>query len=372
MALSNQKLIVTEGWNATLSELCSSDSKDLRNRVVAVVGPKNVGKSTFARELCRRWLVASKRKERIAFLDTDLGRPEFTLGGVVSLHSFDAKSNHKLVGAIFLGEDDPSQRPESYVQATKRLAELALSRFDLIVINTHGWFAGLGQDVLEAVLVNSSVTDVVQIIPESKLLTLGSLLKPSQSFSVWTLVPAKEGRQRESKSSIDGRYVDHFSRGRVHAVGLKRVSIRYPVGIIDHALPPGHALLAVNAAIVGLTKGGDSDDPENYLGMGLVLSLDLEKELLFIQTPVSTEEIMNCTTLILATSVRVPLKLLNEIKAALPSAPSVDSKQLSIDDFQSAYAEDPFVPYLTSCRLVGYGGTQPQKGILKRRRLEDS
>ena len=359
-------------WAGTLNELCTRDYKKKTpfKRIVAIVGPKNVGKSTFARELCRRWQATFKGKERVALLDTDLGRPEFTLPGMVSVHSFtmDDPMQHKLEGAIFLGEDDPSVRPETYIQTIERLSQSALANFDLICVNTHGWFAGLGQDVLEAVLLSVKATDVVQIIPENKILSLGSLLKQSTEFTIWTLVPAKEGRQRESKSSRERRFVEHFTRGVMHAVGLKRVRIRYPHGIIDHALPPRHALLALNASIVGLSKGEDETDPENFLGLGLVCSVDPDRELIYVQTPVKFEELQYCRVLTCATSVRVPLGL---FPMRFKPEKSGDEK-IALEDFELAQDEDVVVPYLSSCKLVGFGSIQPHRGVLKRRRLDDS
>jgi polynucleotide 5'-hydroxyl-kinase GRC3/NOL9 len=47
-----------------------------------VCGPKNSGKSTFSRNLVE---VLLQRYKRVAYLDTDVGQPEFTAPGFLSL-----------------------------------------------------------------------------------------------------------------------------------------------------------------------------------------------------------------------------------------------------------------------------------------------
>lgn len=55
--------------------------------VVAVMGAKGAGKSTFMRVLANRLLADTPR---VAFLDSDCGQPELTPPGMVSLHVLDA------------------------------------------------------------------------------------------------------------------------------------------------------------------------------------------------------------------------------------------------------------------------------------------
>jgi polynucleotide 5'-hydroxyl-kinase GRC3/NOL9 len=80
--------------------------------VYLVKGPKNSGKSTFARMLVNRLLdmcvvsISNERYEadrlngrysRVAFLECDIGQPEFTPPGIVSLNVI----SHPIFGRFF-------------------------------------------------------------------------------------------------------------------------------------------------------------------------------------------------------------------------------------------------------------------------------
>ncbi|KAI5475995.1 AAA family ATPase Grc3 [Pseudohyphozyma bogoriensis] len=147
--------------------------------VVMVEGPKHVGKSTFAKLVLNKLL---SRYERVAYLDTDLGQPEFTTPGSVSLSVVDSPvlgpsfTHLSLpVASHFLGSTSPASDPSSYLSAISALLstyaleveyplidEPAPSRFRRVpsqpsskirdrvplVINTQGWVKGLGADLL--------------------------------------------------------------------------------------------------------------------------------------------------------------------------------------------------------------------------------
>jgi polynucleotide 5'-hydroxyl-kinase GRC3/NOL9 len=113
----------------------------------------------------------------VAYLDTDVGQPEFTTSGVVSLHCitqpvFGPSFTHLSLPyrAVYLGTDTIKDDPDAYLDAVHDLFhvyknELALltqlpecvpglkQPFDHIariplVVNTHGWVKGLGHNAL--------------------------------------------------------------------------------------------------------------------------------------------------------------------------------------------------------------------------------
>ncbi|KAF2535114.1 hypothetical protein F2Q68_00022950 [Brassica cretica] len=72
-------LIIPKDWSDAASSVsCSS----LQRPVALVCGPKDSGKSTFSRNLVK---VLLQRYKRVAYLDIDVGQPEFTLPGFLSL-----------------------------------------------------------------------------------------------------------------------------------------------------------------------------------------------------------------------------------------------------------------------------------------------
>ncbi|SCV69463.1 BQ2448_2483 [Microbotryum intermedium] len=198
-----------EGWKTTLAALATyieppsnkseDDSDDEIDEELAypipmpsprlcllVEGPKRVGKSTFSKLVLHQLL---SRFKAVAYLDTDLGQPEFTPPGFVSLNlitspQFGPNFTHLSVpmAAYFIGSTSPANDPTNYLDAIHKLHDLyeheveyafaeetrstrrrappqshapapliegakAKDRIPLL-INTHGWNKGLGLDLL--------------------------------------------------------------------------------------------------------------------------------------------------------------------------------------------------------------------------------
>ncbi|KAJ1971692.1 Polynucleotide 5'-hydroxyl-kinase grc3 [Dimargaris xerosporica] len=138
--------------------------------VAVIAGAKNVGKSTFARHLINQLLNVH---QRVAFLDTDLGQPEFGPPGLVSLHILDSPAlgppfTHTRVPylAHCIGYTSPKEAPDQYVAAIRDLAEEFHRLFSCsgasnrsvakteqqpvipLVANTHGWVTDQGYRML--------------------------------------------------------------------------------------------------------------------------------------------------------------------------------------------------------------------------------
>ena len=199
-----------------------ADTSSSTERLVCMVeGPKRVGKSTFAKLLLNRLLSKSEislsrfevrvtdvlrcRFEHVAYLDTDLGQPDFTPPGIVSLSVLDrpvlGQSAFSLylnaladfiettgpsfthlslpVASHFLGSTSPASDPAAYLAAIDALIahythEIEYPLLDdlptrapangkikdriPLVINTQGWIKGLGGDLLEKIKATSHPT----------------------------------------------------------------------------------------------------------------------------------------------------------------------------------------------------------------------
>ena len=194
--------ILPENWRQALGTLArpareTSDglgASDSEHAPICVVqGSKSVGKSTFAKlavnALLTRYISRSasskspdcrlthhrirspqRRRDRVAFLDTDLGQSELGPSGLVSLHILDTPlvgpsfthQNRLPLRAHFLGTASPKNDPSAYLSATHDLlsAYFALAAssgaYDdasaiPLVINTQGWTKGLGADLLQEI-----------------------------------------------------------------------------------------------------------------------------------------------------------------------------------------------------------------------------
>ncbi|CAA7268693.1 unnamed protein product [Cyclocybe aegerita] len=177
-------------WSAAL------DGISTRNGMYIVKGPKNSGKSTFARTLTNRLL---QSYSRVAFLECDIGQSEFTPGGLVSLNiisepilgppfTHPTLPNH----AHFIGSTTPRSTPSHYLNAISALIQTY--RLDIqnpaididadderisdaipLVVNTMGWSKGLGADLTQKIESFLEPTDVFDIrIPDSEPLATNS------------------------------------------------------------------------------------------------------------------------------------------------------------------------------------------------------
>lgn len=156
--------------------------------VMAVVGAKNMGKSTCVRYGVNRLLSTS---DRVCILDADLGQPEFSPPGMVSLtmlekpilsqpHLHLVTNTRKLEAAAprheaarWFGATSSQVDPEGYVQCIKDLVEhyRELRREEpniALVVNLDGWVKGLGLQILDAVLAVLRPSDIIQLLRDSE------------------------------------------------------------------------------------------------------------------------------------------------------------------------------------------------------------
>ena len=215
----------SRGQRLAASEPSSaSDHVEAQAPVVVVCGTKNVGKSTFSTFLVNELL---QKYPTVAFLETDVGQPEFSAPGCLSLHVFSERlSSQPRVQLLdplrcyFYGDVSPKQDPEKYLRCifalqsfflhhlhhqeqiempSVALAEGHVAQPPLpgvahaegqvavaipLVINTNGWIRGLGLDVLIDILRQVTPTHVVQILSP---LTAKNL----PSGAVWDLSSAE-------------------------------------------------------------------------------------------------------------------------------------------------------------------------------------
>ncbi|GAA6023486.1 hypothetical protein JCM10207_006214 [Rhodosporidiobolus poonsookiae] len=134
-------------WDQVLDAVLPSSAGDPGRMVVLVEGPKRVGKSTVARGVVNELL---GRYRTVAYLDLDLGQPESTPPGFVSLSTLSAPLlgpafTHPSLprAAHYLGLTSPAAAPAQYVEAVEQLVEAWRMEVEFPVLEETG--AGLGR-----------------------------------------------------------------------------------------------------------------------------------------------------------------------------------------------------------------------------------
>ncbi|KAI8852822.1 Pre-mRNA cleavage complex II protein Clp1-domain-containing protein [Chytridium lagenaria] len=314
-----EKVFALDGFHPVSSEASNTSqlsipiewklfSDELLN---SVVGGKGTGKSTFARYICNRLL--SKYK-KIAYLDCDVGQPEFSPMGFVSLHiisspvlgpPFTHLQNPKK--SFYIGQASPKSCPDFYSACVCELYSdylMTVSNGDCIplVINTDGWIKGMGLDLLMHFLCFSRPRFIAQLdVGGSPVNSKNIQLElPSALAGAYGDIPLElrrikgfeEDSQRASKvNAADLRILNllyYFSSCYLKCGGFrqaieKRLDLlwnfehpflwQYPYEVsfdsvafvFSTEVPTSQALYALNGMIVGL---GRVDDPSFDLCAG--------------------------------------------------------------------------------------------------------
>ncbi|KAI0751744.1 hypothetical protein C8Q80DRAFT_1310391 [Daedaleopsis nitida] len=228
-------LVVPRSWDAALSAALPTETDEselaARGCTYLVRGPKNTGKSTFARLALNRLL---RRFRRVAYLECDLGQSEFTPGAMVALNVveqlvFGPPFTHPSVpyAAHFVGATSPRGSPSHYLDSIQALIQLYhmdvrnassadedVSELDddrcafliPLLVNTMGWTKGLGADLAHKV---------------------EEMVEPTEIFSFDTPVSEDEWRS----SSHPG---PHLQEPRIHVLEPAPSSLFVHYSAADH------------------------------------------------------------------------------------------------------------------------------------------
>ena len=196
-------IIFDERWNTAVNNILNEVSADKlceeqsgKNRVL-ICGAKNVGKSTFAKYICNR-ILSINEFETVALLDCDVGQPELSPPGLLSLtilskplicpahvhmicgNEVDIVENeqYSTVGyhqsAIYYGATASKINPVSYIEALRELMNDydALSKNNFLniplIVNTNGWVKGMGFEILSSVIDIVNPGHIAQIIGSTR------------------------------------------------------------------------------------------------------------------------------------------------------------------------------------------------------------
>jgi len=326
-------------WRQAMAEMEGTGNG---NPIVAVCGPKGMGKSVFCRLLANGLLSAGWRS--VLHVDLDCGQAEFTPPGIVSLRDvfhpicsppqLSEASADPVLSQIFAGGATPKNDPDLYKFAVRRLAASCTEELRRekkpVVINTMGWVKGLGVDLLSDALREFKPSSVVSIAADSPAKSLDSedvsfALHPRCRFVV---IQGFDGRKdaADERSARWQVWCAQSARGRFDVpvrrekasyeaaaralcscpcfcVSVNRVSVSATGG---RQLGKTALLAAASGKPVGLTRG---DSTGECLGLGLGRSVDFRRGVVSVVAPLSEERMKGVRELVVG-DLELPLLLL--------------------------------------------------------------
>ncbi|XP_037334905.2 polynucleotide 5'-hydroxyl-kinase NOL9 [Pungitius pungitius] len=372
--------------------------------VVLVCGTKNVGKSSFIRNLINNLL---NHTASVDYLEGDLGQTEFTPAGCLSLSTvrgplLGPPFTHQCTPEhmIYYGHSSYETDLERYMESLKSLwRRRPRTRETPVIINTAGWVKGFGFQLLVDMIRFFPVSHVIQLghggvtqcpalTPEFLRTAHGSQTHPpaetalaefteshSPPRSYTHLVVQSEfpgvGRQGTAKHQRSNEHRElsllaYLSQLQspdpgpvrpLHSLTPYQVPhTAVALGVLHCEVVPGHMMYAANGSLVGLcclgekvsSKGGAvllSQTPIcPCVGFGVLRGIDMARGLYFLLTPVDPSVLRKVNCLLLG-AISLP-------SCVLTSQPGIEG-------------EMPYVTTDYSFDLTGAGKLRVFKGLTR-------
>ncbi|KAL6065833.1 Polynucleotide 5'-hydroxyl-kinase grc3, variant 2 [Balamuthia mandrillaris] len=346
-----QPLLLSSAWKGLVRTLCSASAQP-SFPIILICGAKHTGKSTFGQFLVNSLL---RQHSAVAFLDTDLGQPEFTPPGLISLLRikkpiFGPAWAHMAppLKSYYVGDSTVEDSPDLYLDGIYSLFDHYLHNLSAtmpLVINTHGWIKGLGYEMLLSITRHIKPTHIVNTYSPSEhisnpyaqiplLATFSSppiednfASSPVYAPSTYALPSFSLEPPKVSIAAADARtlrLLAYFSckAGEGHITSQIPYQIPWQllrVKVMNADVPASQVMYSLNASIVALCADDtpyqvcNADFVEesspyptflttiplaNCLGLGIVRGIDPDKHLFYVSTPIPLTRLEQVNTLL--------------------------------------------------------------------------
>ncbi|KAJ1421776.1 Polyribonucleotide 5-hydroxyl-kinase Clp1, P-loop domain [Sesbania bispinosa] len=327
-------IFIPEQWSEAAESIAYSSTPP----ITLICGAKNCGKTTFSRYLLNTLL---RTYNRVAYLDTDVGQPEFTPPAFLSLTILHEVTPDLTIPCLktperclFFGDVSSKRDPSAYLNYVFAIYDYYRKEYcssdngenpptiELpLIVNTPGWVKGVGYDVLVDMLKYICPTHVVKISisSENKNLPAGEFWLDGEHDGTVNLIEIKSARkdslnrsvlvQKDARLLRDLRIMAYFRQCFPNDSNISTIKelahslashCPYEVPIasikiqhLHHEVPGSEIFYSLNASIVGLAV--DSEGPENLpwcLGLGIVRGVDTVKVFVFVGETVFVHLVM--------------------------------------------------------------------------------
>ncbi len=198
-----------------------------RQAVVAVVGPVEAGKTSYAALLANRALAHSIAP---AIIDADIGQADIGPPGFVSLAMpsswVEWLRNLDPILMRFVGSIEPGPVAGRLITAVAEMVSHARERgAGIVVIDTDGWAEGVQALELKVDIAWASRADFIVVLGSEDL---ASYLRRSTQATVYTLPSpdVKAVRDRSDRRSLRAENYKRFLSRETVEVDLRRVAVR--------------------------------------------------------------------------------------------------------------------------------------------------
>lgn len=347
-------IYIPQEWSEA-AESVAHDSITWPPPVVLVCGPKNSGKTTFSRIILD---VLLKRYKKVAYFDTDVGQPEFTAPGFLSLVIVEETPSDLTIPCMktpercfFFGDISSKRNPTTYLKYVFTLYDYYRKEYSIydegknhartkvpLIVNTPGWVKGIGYDILVDILKYIAPSHVVKINISTgrKNLPSGAFWLDDNNYRLGNLIEIKSAHQDTLNRSVliqkdaslmrDFRIMAYFRqcipseknintiRELAHelaslppyAVPITAIKIRH----LHCQVPSTEIFYSLNSTIVGLATSSEMfEDLTSCVGLGIVRGIDALKGLLYLITPIP-HSILEKVDLLLQGYIQVPSSLM--------------------------------------------------------------
>lgn len=223
--------LIPEEWRRA-SERIVAEAVSRRSTTVFVVGDVDTGKTGFITYLANRLLFAGRS---VYVIDCDVGQQDISYPTCIGLGKVTRPIVHlsevEMVDAFFIGRTSPAGVFERIVYGVSYLSRRAAEEgADVIIVDTTGWVRELGRELKVFKLLTLSPDFIVLIEREKELEFVRALTRRVQKSEILSVPasPMLRARTREERREIrESIFRSAFEGARTITLKLHELSILY-------------------------------------------------------------------------------------------------------------------------------------------------